>query len=44
MVPLKTVCHGELAGSEERPGMDICLEKAVAVELWVKKENTGYLK
>lgn len=44
MVPLKTVCHDELAGSEESSGVDVCLEKAMDVEIWVKKEKRGYLK
>lgn len=34
---LKTVCHDELAVSEERPFVGICLEKAVDVGVWLRK-------
>lgn len=36
---LKTICHDELAGSEERLFVDACLEKAVGIGIWVEKEN-----
>lgn len=41
---LKTMCHGELAGSEERPFVGVCLEKAVDGGILVEKEHKGILE
>lgn len=44
MLSLKMLSYDdELAGSGERPRVDVCLEKAVDVEIY-KKEKRGYLK
>lgn len=40
----KTVCHDELAGSEERPFVGVCLEKTVDVGILVEKEHKGILE